>query len=216
MTIRVLVADDHRIVREGLGALIEELPNMEVVGEARDGRTAMRLVEELVPDIVLMDVAMPDLNGIEATRKIASEHPLVKVIALSMHSESQFVARMLEAGASGYMLKEGAFEELAAAIEEVSAGHTYLCPMIAGPLVEDYLRRLDGSQDMDDPLSPREREVLQLLAEGLTTRQIARRLDISPKTVETHRARIMDKLDIRSIAELTKYAIRQGLTPLED
>lgn len=215
MTIRIVVADDHRIVREGLGALIEELPNMEVVGQAEEGRTAMRLVEELAPDVVLMDVAMPGLNGIEATRKIASDHPSVKVIALSMHSETQFVARMLEAGASGYMVKEGAFEDLAAAIEEVTSGNTYLCPRIAGPLVEDYLRRLDGSEDMEGPLSPREREVLQLLAEGLTTRQIARRLEISPKTVETHRARIMDKLDIRSIAELTKYAIRQGLTALE-
>ncbi len=215
--IRILLADDHKIVRDGLRSLIEDQSHMTVVGEAENGRAAIELTAELLPDIILMDVGMPDLNGVEATRRIKAEHPAIHVIALSMHSDTQFVARMLEAGAAGYLLKDCAFEELTDALEEVGQGRTYLSPTIAGPLVEDYIRRVsEDDSDNATPLSPREREVLQLLAEGLISKQIARRLGVSEKTIETHRSRLMNKLGIRSVAELTKYAIRHGLTGLED
>jgi DNA-binding NarL/FixJ family response regulator len=217
VTLRVLLADDHRIVREGLRALIEGQADMEVVGQARTGREAVRLARELAPDLVVMDVAMPDLNGVEAARQIVQANPEAKVLALSMHSDAQFVARMLEAGASGYLLKDGAFDELEAGIRQVAEGKTYLSPAIAGTVVKDYVRRMGGSETEDiSPLSPREREVLQLLAEGLVSKQIAARLGLSVKTIETHRGRLMDKLGLRSVAELTKYAIRQGITQLED
>ncbi len=217
MTLRVLLADDHRIVREGLRALIDGQADMEVVGEARTGREAVRLARELAPDLVVMDVAMPDLNGVEAARQIVQANPEAKVLALSMHSDAQFVARMLEAGASGYLLKDGAFDELEAGIRQVTEGKTYLSPAITGTVVKDYVRRM-GEPEAEgvSPLSPREREVLQLLAEGLVSKQIAARLGLSVKTVETHRGRLMDKLGLRTVAELTKYAIRQGITQLDD
>ncbi len=215
--VRILLADDHTIVRDGLRSLIQDQDGMTVVGEAKSGREALKLTEELVPDVVLMDIGMPGLNGVGATRRIKEEHPAIHVIALSMHSDTQFVARMLEAGASGYVLKDCAFDELADALAAVGRGNTYLSPTIAGPLVEDYLRRVEDDEDPDGtPLSPREQEVLQLLAEGLISKQIATRLGVSEKTIETHRSRLMNKLGIRSVAELTKYAIRHGLTELED
>ncbi|MFO7958950.1 MAG: response regulator transcription factor [Candidatus Brocadiia bacterium] len=215
--IRILLADDHKIVRDGLCSLIEHQPDMEVVGEAQNGRETIELVDELMPDVVLMDVGMPDLNGIEATRQITNNHAAVKVVGLSMHSDGQFVTEMLEAGASGYLLKDSAFEELSTALHEVVGDRMYLSPKIAGPAIDEYQRRLAGGASGDSsPLSPREREVLQLLAEGLVSKQIAARLNISVKTIETHRSRLMKKLGIHSVAELTKYAIRQGLTPLED
>jgi DNA-binding NarL/FixJ family response regulator len=213
--IRIFLADDHKIVRGGLKMLIEGLPDMQVVGEAENGRMAVKMAGTLNPDIIIMDVTMSDLNGIEATRRITEDCPEIKVIALSMHSDKRFVTGMLEAGAAGYLLKDCAFEELARAIQSVVADKTYLSPEITDVVVKDYL--LKSSQNpasADSALTTREREVLQLLAEGKSTRQIAAALHVSIKTIETHRRHIMDKLNIRSIAELTKYALREGLTSL--
>jgi two-component system response regulator NreC len=216
MKIRILLADDHKIVREGLRTLIEKQPGLEVVGEANSGRMALKLALELKPDVVIMDITMPDLNGIEATRQIHSEIPGVKVIALSMHSDKRLVAGILMAGASGYLLKEDCDSgELARAIRAVAINQTYLSPKIGEVVIKDYVRHL--SMTASSPfsiLTPREREVLQLLAEGKNAKEIASSLHVSVKTVETHRNKIMEKLDIRSIAELTKYAIRERLTPL--
>jgi len=216
MSIRILLADDHKITRQGLRSLLDKEFDMEVVAEAEQGRTAVRLVRELSPQVVIMDVTMPDLNGVEAARQIVSEFPDVKIIALSMHSDSLFVTEMLRSGASGYLLKDCAFEELARAIRTVVAGKTYLSPSISGVVVNDYLHRLSKADfSGSEVLTDREREVLQLLAEGKSTKQIALKLHISVKTVETHRRQIMNKLDIYTVAELTKYAIRKGLTSLE-
>ena len=216
MSIRILLADDHKITRQGLRSLLDKEFDMEVVAEAEQGRTAVRLVRELSPQVVIMDVTMPDLNGVEAARQIVSEFPDVKIIALSMHSDSLFVTEMLRSGASGYLLKDCAFEELARAIRTVVAGKTYLSPSISGVVVDDYLHRLSKADfSGSEVLTDREREVLQLLAEGKSTKQIALKLHISVKTVETHRRQMMDKLDIHTVAELTKYAIRKGLTSLE-
>jgi len=216
MSIRIILADDHKITRQGLRSLLEKQSDMQVVGEAQDGRTAVLQVGQLSPDVVIMDVSMPDLNGIEATRQILSKSPNVKIVALSMHSDLQFVAEMLRSGAAGYLLKDCAFEELAGAIRTVVANQTYLSPTISGPVVDDYRHRLSKADVSDvDILTDREREVLQLMAEGKSTKQIALKLHISVKTVETHRRQIMNKLDIHTIAELTKYAIRKGLTTLE-
>ncbi|MDO8302096.1 MAG: response regulator transcription factor [Sedimentisphaerales bacterium] len=216
MTTKILLADDHKIIRDGLRALIEKEPNMDVVAEACDGRTAVRLAKEYMPHIIIIDIAMPDLNGIEATRQILNETPGAKIIALSMHSDSRFVMRMLESGASGYLLKDSAFEELSMAIKTVQSGKTYLSPAISGVVVEDAMRHSSQKVSRDKiELTPREREVLQLLAEGRTTKRIASQLNVSVKTVETHRLKVMEKLDIHSVAELTKYAVREGLTSLE-
>jgi DNA-binding NarL/FixJ family response regulator len=213
MSIKVMIADDHQIVREGLRAMLEKEHDIQVVGEAVDGRMTERLARELVPDVIIMDVAMPDLNGIEATRQIVAELPGVKIIALSMHDDRRFVLNMLKAGAAGYMLKDCAFKDLAKAIRVVMAHKTYLSHEIADIVVKDYLA---SSSPMESSvfqlLSPREREVLQLIAEGKTSGQIADNLHISVKTVESHRQQIMMKLKIKSVAELTKYAIREGLT----
>ena len=216
MVIRVLLADDHRIVREGLRALIGRHPGMEVVAETADGRATVQAAKELAPDVVVMDLAMPGLNGIEATRQIVQSVSGARIIALSMHSERNFVMEALRAGASGYVPKEATFEELVRAIEAVAEGQTYLSPKIARLVVEDSLSSLPGAASSAFAvLTPREREVLQLLAEGSTTKGIAARLHVSGKTIETHRRQIMHKLDIHSVAELTKYAVREGLTQLE-
>jgi two-component system response regulator NreC len=216
MSIRILLADDHKITREGLCSLLEKQQDMDVVAEAENGRTAVRLAHELLPDVVIMDVTMPDLNGVEAARQIVGRFPNVKVIALSMHSDSLFVTEMLRSGASGYLLKDCAFDELARAIRTVASGKTYLSPSISGVVVEDYLHRLTKTNfSSSEILTDREREVLQLMAEGKSTKQIALKLSISVKTVETHRRQIMNRLDIHTVAELTKYAIRKGLTGLE-
>lgn len=216
MGIKIILVDDHKIMREGLRNLLEREEGMQIIAEASDGRTAVRLTRDLLPDLVVMDTIMPDLNGIEATRQIINENPGIKIIALSMHSDKQFVVEMLKAGASGYMLKDCAFEELVNAIHCVMKDETYLSPKIAGIVLKEYMQGAskDTSSVFSD-LSNREREVLQLIAEGKSTKDIASHLHVSVKTIETHRQQIMRKLKIHSIAGLTKYAIKEGLTSLE-
>lgn len=217
MTIKIVLADDHQIVRQGLRMLLAGEPDMKVVGEADDGRKTLRLAQELAPDVIIMDISMPYLNGIEATRQILLGSPGVKVIALSMHSDSLFVLNMLKSGAMGYLLKDCALEELVKAIRTVMRHQTYVSPGVSDLLVQDLAYSWTaGPSSAYSILSNREREVLQLLAEGKSTLQIATALCLSSKTVEAHRKQIMNKLDIRSVAELTKYAIRQGLTSLEE
>ena len=216
MTYRILLADDHKIVRDGLRSLLEREADIQVAAEAENGRRALQLARKLAPDIVIMDISMPDLNGIDATRQITSEQPGVKVIALSMHSQRQFVEGMLRAGVSGYLLKDTAFEELVKAVRIVLSGKKYLSPDITEIVFQEYLRPQAEPNGLSTAeLTLREREVLQLLAEGRTTREIAEALHISVKTVESHRKNVMDKLDLHTVAELTKYAIREGLTSLE-
>lgn len=213
---RILLADNHKLFCEGLRVLLEKQSHMEIVGEANNGRMAVRLCRELTPDLVVMDVGMPELNGIEATRQIKSEMPEVKVLAVSMHADRQYVAGMLSAGASGYVLKDSAFTELNEAIRIVTRGGRYLSPSVVDIVVEDYAHRLSpvlGSAL--EKLSLREREVLQMIAEGYATGDIAEQLNVSRKTIETHRKNIMGKLELKSVAELTKFAIREGLTSLD-
>lgn len=210
MSIRILLADDHQMMRQGLKSLLAEQPDLEVVGEAADGRSAVRLAQELSAAVVIMDVTMPDLNGVDATRQLKSEAPDVKVVGLSMHPERQFVLEMLSVGASGYLLKDCPFAELVQAIRAAVQGDVYLSPKVAGIVV----RGRGGSNSTRGALSPREREVLQQVAEGKNTKQVAQSLHISTKTVETHRRQIMEKLELFSVAELAHYAIREGLTPL--
>ena len=217
MSIRVLIADDHKIMLAGLRSLLEKQTDFEVVAEAENGRKAVQMAQGAKPDIVVMDVSMPDLNGIEATTQIVESLPETRVIALSMHSDKRFVMGMLRAGASGYLLKDCASQELANAIQQVAGGKKYLSPEITGVIIDDLL--LGGSSEdvatAASQLSAREREVLQLIAEGWSTKQIASHLYVSVKTIETHRRQIMKKLDLHSIADLTKYAVREGLTSIE-
>ncbi len=216
MSIRVLLADDHQMLREGLRAVLSLEEDIEVIGEASDGRAAIEMAERLVPDVVLMDIGMHGLNGVEATRRIKAGNSDVKVIALSTYSDKRYVLSMLEAGASGYVLKAAAVDEMCRAVRAVAAGKRYLSPDVAGVVVDAHL----GTPDRPDApsssiLGSREREALQLLAEGHSSPEIARRMRIAPSTVETHRRNIMSKLDVHNIAELTKYAIREGLTTLD-
>ena len=217
MSIRLLIADDHKMMREGLKSLVEKESNMAVVGEAQNGKDTVTLAHKLMPTVIIMDVAMPDLNGIEATRKIIKDNPRVRVIALSGHSDRHFVSEMLKAGASAYILKQTAYEELLRAIGEVTNGRTYLSPAVTQGVVDSYVRASPqpGAHPAFATLTDREREVLQLLAEGKSTKEMADVLSVSVKTVETHRRNIMEKLSIHSVAELTKYAIREGVTSLE-
>jgi DNA-binding NarL/FixJ family response regulator len=216
MSIRIVIADDHGIIRQGLRSLLERQSDIEVIGEAQDGREAFELVRELFPDIIIMDITMPNLNGVDATRRIVNKFPSTRVIALSIHSNRRFVADMLQAGASGYVLKECLFEELIEAIKTVMSDNIYLSPRITGVLINDYVGRLAKTVDIKKPaLTDREHEVLQLLAEGKPMKQIGRKLHVSVKTIEAIRRHIMEKLSIYSVAELTKYAIREGLTALE-
>ena len=216
MSIRILLVDDHKIMRDGLRSLIEKQSEMAVVGEAENGRTAIRLTRKLKPDVIVMDINMPDLNGIDATRQITAELPSVKIVAFSMHSDRQFVAEMFKAGVSGYLLKDAAFDELARAIRTVADNQIYLSPQIAGTVIKDYREQLLAYEPSDSAVpTDREREIIQLLAEGNTTKQIAHQLNVSIKTIESHRRNIMEKLKIHSIAELTKFAIREGLTTLD-
>lgn len=214
--IRIILADDHQIVRQGLRILLEAEPDMEVVAEADNGRKVLRMAQELTPDIIIMDLSMPELNGIEATRQILAEVPGIRIIALSMHSDSLFVLNMIRAGASGYLLKDCALEELVKAIRAVVNNKTYLSPGVSDIVIRDFVTGWQTTTlSAFSVLSAREREVLQLMAEGKTTNQIADGLCVSVKTVEAHRKQVMNKLGIHSVAELTKYAIRQGLTSLE-
>ena len=216
MTIKVLLADDHQIIRDGLRSLLTNEPDIEVVGEANDGRATVEMTQRLKPDIVVMDITMPGLNGIEATRQVRAISSDIKVLALSMHADKRFVAGVLHAGASGYVLKNCAFRELIQAIHTVAVNQTYLSPTIADIVVESYVRHSPLPASSLSVLTPREREVLQLIAEGLTPKKIAATLCVSPKTIETHREQIMRKLNASGVAELTKYAVREGLTSLED
>ncbi len=217
MKIKILLADDHAILRQGLRSLLEEQGDIEVVEKsAADGRKAVELAGKFKPDIVIMDVTMPNLNGVDATRKIVSQYTSIKVIALSIHSNRHFVADMLRAGASGYILKESVFDELVKAIRIVAAGGNYLSPRITDVVVGDYVEFLSGQfGSKQEILTEREHEVLQLIAEGKDTKKIAKDLYVSVKTIEANRRRLMDKLEIYSVAELTKYAIREGLTSVD-
>jgi DNA-binding NarL/FixJ family response regulator len=215
MTIRILIADNHTLFSQGVRSLIEQQSDFEVVGEAADGRQAVTQTRELRPDVVLMDVVMPGLNGLEATRQIRQETPETRVLALSMHVDKRYVLGMLEAGASGYLAKDSPFDEVARAIRAVAAGQVYLAPSIAGVVVEGYAHRAAPATVAAAALSQREREVLQLIAEGCKPRQIARQLHISVKTVETHRRNLLAKLELDTVADLVRYAIREGITSLE-
>jgi len=207
-----IIADDHQLVRETIGPLLEERLDIRIVGGAADGRTAVDLAIELKPDIVLMDVSMPRLNGIEATRQIVAQSPDTKVLGLSMHSDTRFVTRMLQAGASGYFLKDSGVYDLLDAVRTVLDGRRYLPRNIANEVINGLV----GKSPSKGTLTPREREVLQLIAEGRTTKAIAAELCIAPKTAEAHRGKIMHKLALHSVAELTKYAIREGLVPFDE
>lgn len=216
MPMRILLADDRQMMREGLRALLEKHPESEVVGEAEDGRAAVALAAELKPDVVVMDVSMPGLNGIEATKQILRDQPKTKVLALSVHADRRYALTMLEAGAVGYLIKNSASQELYRALDAVSKGQTYLSPDVARVLVDSYRnRQFPTEKAANRVLTDREREVLQLLAEGLTSKEIAVQLHLSAATVDTHRRQIMSKLDLHSVAELTKYAIREGLTSID-
>jgi len=214
---RVLLVEDHVVVRQGIKALFADEPDLEIVGEADDGREALQRVSELRPDVVLMDISMPGLNGIEATRQIRQSYPDVKVVVLSMHSNEEYVFQVLRAGASGYVLKQSDSSEVLTAIRAAIAGGSFLSPPVSRAVISDYVRRAEArGQDSDlDLLTSREREVLQLLAEGLSNREIAEQLSISVKTVETHRSNMMGKLGINSKTELVKYALRKGWASLE-
>jgi len=214
--IRIILVDDHKIMREGLKALLEREPDIIIAGEAEDGQKAVNLACEIKPEMVIMDISMPNLNGIEATRQIKACSPAIKVLALSMHCDKQFVTKMLEAGANGFLLKDCPSDELLKAIRLIIQNQLYLSQKVANLIIKDYIHQIPRKESMQTPkLTNREKEVLQLLAEGNSTKEIASHLNLSIKTIETHRQQIMDKLNIHSIAELTKFAIREGITSLE-
>jgi two-component system response regulator NreC len=214
----VLLVDDHVVVRQGLKALLADEPDIEVIGEASNGREALDRLAELEPDVVLMDISMPGLNGIEATRQIQQRYPDVRVVVLSMHANEEYVFQVLQAGASGYVLKQSDSLEVLTAIRAAVAGGSFLSPPISRTVIEDYVRRAEARGQADDleMLTSREREVLQLLAEGRSNREIAEELSISIKTVETHRSNMMNKLGLGSKTELVKYALRKGWAMLDE
>jgi two-component system response regulator NreC len=213
--LRVLIADDHRLFRDGLRLLLEKQPDIKVIAETEDGAATVSAAAELRPDVILMDISMPGLNGMEATRKLLAANGAIKVIMLSMHSDHHFAIESLKSGAVGYVLKDSAVEELLTAIHAVAGDGIFLSEKINSSVIREYTAAAARDGTSFSVLSAREREVLQLLAEGSSTKDTAARLNVSIKTVETHRKQIMDKLDIHSVAELTKYAIRQGLTSLD-
>ena len=217
MTITVFLADDHAVVRDGLRLLLEAQPDLSVIGDAANGREAVRRVATLCPDVVVMDIAMPELNGIEAAREIGEVCPSTQIIILSIHSTIEHVFRALQAGARGYLLKESAGIEVVNAVRAVHAGHRYLSPKISDSLVDDYVRQRQSAEAKSPlaRLSPREREVLQLVVEGKSSAEIADTLSLSVKTVETYRTRLMHKLGVSDLPGLVKFAIQHGLTPLE-
>lgn len=212
-SIGVIFVDDHEVFHACIRHLFDLQDNMKMLAVANNGRTAVKLARELSPDVVVMDISMPGLNGIDATSKILAENPDIKIIALSMHSERHIILQILRAGARGYVLKDSAFDELVTAIQAVVEGSMYLSPKITGVVLEDTLQRSEAPESTTS-LSVREREVLQLIAEGRSTREIADELNLSVKTIETHRAQIMKKLKIGTLAELIKYAVREGITSL--
>ncbi len=216
VALKIMLVDNHRVMREGLRILIDSEKDMKVVAEADNGREALSISKKHRPDIILMDVMMPDMNGIEAARRIRSEFETIRILALSMYDDRHYVAEMLRAGASGYLLKDCAFKELSGAIRTVAEGKFYLSPSISGMVIEEYIKMLenDDGEETISTLTSREREILQLIAEGRSTREIANAINVSMKTVETHRYHIMQKVNVNSIAELTKFAIREGLTSL--
>jgi len=213
--IRILLCDDHLLIRASLKSLIGEFPSIQVVGEAGDGREALEHAGKLHPHVVLMDIAMPGLNGLEATRRLVKDYPQVRVVMLSMHADESHVLQALRAGASGYVLKGSAPRELEMAIEAVARGEIFLSPAISKHVIDVYLNRAEGQSNSLDLLTPRQREILQLIAEGKSSKQIAQLLDASVKTIESHRASLMERLDIHDVAGLVRYAIRHGLVSPE-
>ena len=214
-SIRILLADDHTLVRAGIRSLVQALPGIQVVAEAGDGREALSLIETHQPDVVLLDIAMPGLNGLEVAAQVADNFPYVRVMILSMHANEEYVLRALRAGAAGYLLKDADTAELELAIKAVTRGETYLSPAVSKHITE-YIRRVgEEAHSTLERLTPRQREVLQLVAEGHTTQEIARMMNLSTKTVETHRTQLMERLDIHDIAGLVRYAVREGLVILE-
>ena len=213
-TVRVLLADDHTLVRAGLRKLLESIPEMQVVGECGDGLQLLALAETLQPDLVLMDIAMPGLNGLEATARVVRQWPAIRVLILSMHQNEEYVRQALRHGAVAYLLKDAAPLELDMAIKAVLAGGTYLSPAVSKGVLSDYVQRLRGDDTGSDTLTPRQREVLQLIAEGHSSKEVARRLELSVKTVDTHRSQLMKQLDIHEVTGLVRYAMRAGLVPL--
>jgi DNA-binding NarL/FixJ family response regulator len=222
--VRILLADDHTLVRSGIRALLNDISGVQVVGEANNGREALQLVEEHEPDIVLMDIAMTGMNGLEATARITREFPHIRVVILSMHTNEEYVLQALRAGAVGYLLKDAGLAELEIAIKAIANGETYLSPPVSKHVISDYMRRVGVSFEMNpeeaipplDRLTARQREILQLIAEGNTTQEIAQTLNVSVKTIETHRAQLMERLNIHDIAGLVRFAIRVGLISLDD
>lgn len=215
MRLRVLLADDHTLVRAGVRALLEQNPDVEVVGEAADGHEALKLLGERGADVLLLDLALPGLNGIEVAARAAREHPHVRILMLSMVATEEHVLRALRSGASGYVLKDATMTELELALRAVTQGKTYLSPSISRAFLDDYIKRVDEGATPLAVLTPRQREILQLIAEGQSTKEIAFKLELSVKTVETHRAQIMERLGIRDVPGLVRYAIRTGLTSLD-
>jgi two-component system, NarL family, response regulator NreC len=211
--IRILLADDHQLMRSGLRLLIEQQADLTVVGEAADGREAAALAKSLRPDVAVMDISMPNLNGIEAAHQITQSHPEIAVIVLSMHPDEGYVLRALKAGAKGYLLKDSAESDLIAAVRAVARGKSFFSPAVSKVLLDDYLRKLkrSGAEDAYDLLTPREREVLQLVVEGKSNKEVANLLSLSVYTVETHRSNVMQKLNLKGVPELTLYAVRKGI-----
>ena len=214
--IKVLIADDHTILRQGIKALLDNQAEIEVIGEAKDGREALTLIERLLPDVILMDIAMPGLNGLEATRRIKKKFPKIKVLVLTMYTNEEYVFQILNAGANGYLVKETAFQDLISAIRAVYRDEAFMSPSISKKVINRYTQRVrETNNTTGDILTTREREILQLIAEGSSSKKIAEALFISPKTVETHRTHIMDKLNIHNRTDLVKYAIRTGIVDID-
>jgi DNA-binding NarL/FixJ family response regulator len=215
LTIRILIAEDHALVRAGIRSLLGSMRGVEVLGEAVDGREAVAMVADLLPDLVLMDLTMPGLNGLQAIRRLAIEYPSVKVLVLSMHDGEEYVSQAFRAGAAGYLLKDSSAAELELAIHSIATRGSYVSPSISALVIADYVRRDAGRSAASDPLTARQREVLQLIAEGRTNQDMAEILDLSIKTIESHRSQLMERLDIHDVAGLVRYAVRNGVVQVD-